>query len=146
MNPKPASASKPSAVIVDIDGTLALITDRNPYSHRGVLKDKPNASVIAVAQALAAAGHVLVIVSGRAEAARADTELWLTRHLGAPFEGPHMRADGDGRQDAVIKREIYERVIKPRYDVLCVLDDRDQTVRMWRHMGLTCLQVAPGEF
>jgi hypothetical protein len=146
VTPKRASARKPSAVIVDIDGTLALITDRNPYSHLGVLKDKPNAAVIAVARALASAGHVLVVVSGRAEAARADTELWLTRHLGAPFEGPHMRDDGDGRQDAVIKREIYEREIAPRYDVLCALDDRDQTVRMWRALGLTCLQVAPGEF
>jgi hypothetical protein len=139
-------ARKPSAVVVDIDGTLAIITDRNPYSHHGVLKDKPNASVIAVTQALAAAGHTLVIVSGRSDAARADTELWLQRHLGAPFEGPHMRADGDGRQDAVIKREIYQREIEAHYDVLCVLDDRDQTVHMWRKLGLTCLQVAPGAF
>ena len=36
--------------------------------------------------------------------------------------------------------------IEPFYDVLCVLDDRDQVVRMWRHRGLTCLQVAPGNF
>ena len=110
------------------------------------MKDKPNAPVIAVAQALASAGHTLVIVSGRSDAARADTELWLKRHLGAPFEGPHMRALGDDRQDAVIKREIYQQEIAPHFEVLCVLDDRDQTVRMWRQLGLTCLQVAPGDF
>jgi hypothetical protein len=137
---------KPSAVIVDVDGTLALITDRSPYSHQGVLKDKPNAPVIAVARALAAQEHALVIVSGRSELAREDTERWLDRHLGVEYDGPFMRADRDGRKDATIKREIYERDIKPNYDVLCVLDDRDQVVEMWRSLGLTCLQVARGDF
>jgi hypothetical protein len=146
MPSKPARAAKPSAVIVDVDGTLAIITDRSPYSHQGVLKDRPNAPVIAVARALASAGHTLVIVSGRSELARADTELWLTRHLGVPFDGPYMRPTRDDRKDEAIKREVYDREIKPRFDVLCVLDDRDQVVRMWRQLGLTCLQVAPGNF
>jgi len=146
MSPKPARTARPSAVIVDVDGTLAIITDRSPYSHQGVLKDKPNAPVIAVARALASAGHTLVIVSGRSELARADTELWLARHLEVPFEGPYMRPIRDDRKDEAIKREIYDREIKPRFDVLCVLDDRDQVVHMWRQLGLTCLQVAPGDF
>ncbi|WP_291378698.1 polynucleotide kinase [Demequina sp.] len=138
--------SLPSAVLVDLDGTLALITDRNPYSHHGVLKDKPNGPVIEVARALASAGHRLVIVSGRSELAREDTELWLARHLGVPFDGPFMRVEGDDRKDAVIKRELYATHIEPFYQVLCVLDDRDQVVWMWRALGLTCLQVAPGDF
>ncbi len=146
MSPKPARSAKPSAVIVDIDGTLAIITDRNPYSHHGVLKDKPNVPVIDVARALASAGHTLVIVSGRSELAREDTELWLARHLGVPFEGPFMRAADDDRKDAIIKKELYKARIGPIYQVLCVLDDRDQVVRMWRAMGLTCLQVAEGNF
>jgi len=136
----------PAAVIIDVDGTLAIITDRSPYSSRGVLKDKPNAPVIAVAAALAAAGNVMIVVSGRSEEARADSEKWLARHLPFDFVGPHMRPTGDGRNDAVLKREIYDREIKPRFDVVCVLDDRDQAVRMWRSLGLTCLQVAPGDF
>jgi len=143
---KTARVAKPSAVIVDIDGTLAIITDRSAYSHKGVLKDKPNAPVIAVARALAQAGHTLVIVSGRSELAREDTELWLTRHLGVPFEGPFMRPARDDRKDEAIKREIYDHEIAPRFDVLCVLDDRDQVVRMWRAFGLVCLQVATGDF
>lgn len=141
-----AHPAKPSAVLVDMDGTLAIITDRSPYSHRGVLKDKPNQPVIDVARALAAAGNRLVIVSGRSELARKETELWLTRHLGVPFDGPFMRAEGDDRKDAIIKRQLYESRIEPFYQVLCVLDDRDQVVRMWRRQGLTCLQVAEGNF
>jgi hydroxymethylpyrimidine pyrophosphatase-like HAD family hydrolase len=140
------TSRRPSAVIVDIDGTLAIITDRNPYDTRGVLKDKPNTPIVEVTRALHAAGHTIVIVSGRSEEARTDTEAWLTKHLRIPFEGPYMRRENDARKDAVIKREIYRELIEPSYDVLCVLDDRDQTVRGWRKLGLTCLQVAPGDF
>ena len=138
--------SRPSAVIVDIDGTLAIITDRNPYSHVGVLRDLPNTPVIEVVRALAEAGHSIIVVSGRSERARKETEAWLKIHLGVPHIGPFLRALNDERQDAVVKREMFREKIAPRFDVLCVLDDRNQTVRMWRKLGLTCLQVAPGNF
>jgi hypothetical protein len=57
-----------------------------------------------------------------------------------------MRKYGDFRQDSIVKREIYERFIAPDYDILCVLDDRNSVVSMWREIGLTCLQVAEGDF
>jgi hypothetical protein len=57
-----------------------------------------------------------------------------------------MRKYGDFRQDSIVKQEIYEQLIAPDYDILCVLDDRQQVVDMWREIGLTCLQVAPGDF
>jgi len=31
-------------------------------------------------------------------------------------------------------------------DVVAVFDDRDKVVNMWREIGLTCMQVAPGNF
>ena len=33
-----------------------------------------------------------------------------------------------------------------RLDIVCVFDDRDKVVDMWRKNGLTCMQVAPGNF
>ena len=30
--------------------------------------------------------------------------------------------------------------------IFCVLDDRDRVVKMWRDLGLTCFQVAQGNF
>ena len=30
--------------------------------------------------------------------------------------------------------------------VVAVFDDRDKVVKMWREIGLTCMQVAPGNF
>ena len=31
-------------------------------------------------------------------------------------------------------------------DIVCVFDDRDKVVKMWRDNGLTCFQVAEGAF
>lgn len=57
-----------------------------------------------------------------------------------------MRPENDYRKDTIIKREIYEKEILNKFNVLFVLDDRDCVVEQWRDMGLTCLQVAEGDF
>jgi hypothetical protein len=57
-----------------------------------------------------------------------------------------MRAAGDSRRDSIVKREIFDDRIRQVWHVKGVLDDRDQVVRMWRDLGLTCVQVAPGDF
>ena len=57
-----------------------------------------------------------------------------------------MRAVGDSRPDPVIKLELFNEHVHDRYDVRVVRDDRNSVVDLWRSMGLTCLQVAPGDF
>ena len=141
--PKPGT---PKAVLVDIDGTTALMAARSPFDETRVHEDRPNAPVIAVIRAMADAGNAVVFLSGRTDACRAATHQWLLEHVRVPFQGLHMRAAGDFRKDATVKRELFDRHIRDRYDVTCVLDDRDQVVAAWRELGLTCLQVAPGNF
>ena len=58
-----------------------------------------------------------------------------------------MRETQDNRKDSIVKHEIYTTCIKDRWDVLFVLDDRNQVVDMWRNtLNLPCLQVAEGDF
>jgi hypothetical protein len=57
-----------------------------------------------------------------------------------------MRKTDDFRKDSIIKEEIYQNEIEGKYNVLCVLDDRNQVVEFWRAKGLVCFQVAPGDF
>jgi hypothetical protein len=45
-----------------------------------------------------------------------------------------------------VKRELFEKHVLPNYYVEFILDDRQQVVDEWRRMGLTCFQVAPGDF
>jgi predicted kinase len=140
----PAEGSVP-AVLVDIDGTVALKGARSPFDETRVHEDRPNLPVITVVRAMAAQGYWLVFVSGRTAGCRAATEKWLAEHVGAQF-GLYMRAEGDKRKDSTVKREIFDEHIREAYDVACVIDDRNQVVTMWRSLGLTVLQCAEGDF
>lgn len=136
----------PHAVIVDIDGTVALKhPDRDIYDLTLVHTDLRNAPVIAAVQAAKRDGMAVVFCSGREDSARAVTAQWIAENVEVPGE-LWMRAAGDMRKDSIVKRELFEAHIRDRYAVQYVLDDRQQVVDMWRSLGLTCLQVAPGDF
>jgi predicted kinase len=136
----------PEVVLVDIDGTVALMSGRSPYDMSRVGEDTPNHAVIAAVRAMHAAGYGVVFCSGRDDSCRAETEAWLDRHVGVPYLALYMREFGDSRKDSVVKREIFEQKINDRYRVVGVFDDRMQVVRMWRDLGLTVFQVADGDF
>ena len=142
--PTPAQP-RPEVVLVDIDGTVALMSGRSPFDWHRVGEDKPNETVISIVRTLSRNGKRVVFMSGRDGSCREETIKWLSRHV---IERPelHMREAGDSRKDSIVKQELYEKHIEPNYDVFVVLDDRNQVVDMWRSLGLICLQVAPGDF
>jgi len=136
----------PAAVLVDIDGTVALMGDRSPYDWSRVGSDTPNEAVIAAVRAMHAAGHAIVFCSGRDAVCRPETEAWLDLFVGVPYEALFMRPEGDNRKDAIVKQEIFETEVRDRWRIVGVFDDRQQVVRMWRALGLTVFQVAEGDF
>ena len=131
-------------IICDLDGTLALLNGRNPYDASTAEQDILNDPVAEIVKHLAAA-YDIILISGRTDTWRAETERWLQKHQ-VPYVQLFMRKEGDFRKDVVVKREFFAKYIKSHWDVLFVLDDRNQVVEMWREVGLTCLQVAPGDF
>lgn len=140
-----APPGAPTAWLVDIDGTLARMNGRTPFEWHRVGEDEPVAVVVDAVHALAARGHRIVVMSGRDEVCRGDTESWLARH-GVPFDELHMRPEGNTEADTVIKRRLFDAHVRTRYAVIGVLDDRNQVVALWRSLGLACFQVAPGDF
>ncbi|WP_229071303.1 AAA family ATPase [Actinoplanes sp. DH11] len=136
----------PEAVLVDIDGTVALMNGRSPYDWHRVGEDAPNPAVVTAVRAMHAAGHAIVFCSGRDAVCRAETEAWLDLFVGVPYEALFMRAAGDSRKDSIVKREIFDHEIRDRWRITGVFDDRQQVVRMWRALGLTVFQVAEGDF
>lgn len=138
--------SLPHAIIVDIDGTVALKhPDRDIYDLTRVHMDLRNEPVIEAVQAAKRDGLAVVYCSGRDASARAETATWIAENVEVPGE-LWMRGEGDRRKDSIVKRELFDTHIRERYNVRYVLDDRQQVVDMWRRLGLTCLQVAPGDF
>lgn len=150
--PPPRIPGLPDALVVDLDGTLAVIGDRDPYDAARADVDTLNEQVAWVARSWLREGttarrddRAVVLVSGRQEKDRGVTERWLRRH-GVEHDGLHLRATGDTRNDAVVKRELYEQHLRGRVNVVLVIDDRQRVVDMWRSLGFQCWQVAPGDF
>jgi len=151
-------------VIADLDGTIALIEHRCHWLDKAqhpeltsderwrrffadCVNDEPNWPVIKAVDALAQAGYRIVIFSGRSDEVRTETITWLDRHglrIGNQYQTLRMRYAGDYTADEVLKRQWIERY--DPFDILCIFDDRKKVVDMWRELGLTCFQVAPGDF
>lgn len=132
-------------VLVDIDGTVSHMVDRSPYEYSKVGSDSPDKNVIDVVDALWKASNTLIFITAREDSCYEETYAWLINNC-PPFSKLYMRKTGDYRSDAEVKKEIYENYIKDKFNVLCVLDDRQSVVDMWRSLGLTCLQVNYGDF
>lgn len=133
------------AIIVDIDGTLAHMGDRSPYDPTKYHEDTVHAVIADIVVVYRSHGYEIIVCSGRDDDYYDTTAKWLTNNK-IPFDVLLMREAGDKREDSIIKKELYLRFIKPKYDVHFVLDDRDRVVKMWREQGLKCLQVAEGDF
>ena len=128
-------------IICDIDGTLALFGNKNPYE-RDFTQDDVNRPI---AEILNNTKKTKILVSGRQDKFRNQTEEWLKDNK-IKFDYLYMRPTGDLRKDFVIKEEIFNNEIKGKFNVRFILDDRNQTVQMWRSLGMTCLQVNYGDF
>lgn len=161
----------PKAILVDLDGTLALFEGRrNPYdASRCDETDDPNPAILYLLKIIDCHnrdicnmadssqagvygrfmdrnGVKIILMSGRDSKYRPPTERWLSKHR-IPYSLLYMRKEGDVRKDSIIKRELYEEHIANKYEVLFVLDDRNQVVDLWRKgLGLHCFQVNYGDF
>ncbi|WNZ06798.1 AAA family ATPase [Streptomyces sp. 11x1] len=146
VEPYTADPALPSAVMRDIDGTLALRGDRGAYDFTRCEEDLLNVSVRGALRSFRGAdGDVIVLLSGRGEEHRDRTEAWLRAHE-VPYDELWMRAAGDRRRDDVVKAELFDRHVRHRFAVRVSLDDRDRVVAVWRRMGLPTWQVNYGNF
>lgn len=135
--------NKETVLLIDIDGTLAHTSGkRSSYDYEKVDVDDVDDNLRML---LSDIHRKKVIISGREDSCRQQTIKWLITN-GIQFDEILMRKTGDSRKDSIIKEEIFWEHIEPNYNVLCVFDDRDQVVKMWRSLGIKCLQVEPGNF
>ena len=136
----------PSAIIFDVDGTLAHFGDRRgPFDWKSVEVDAVDDIISRQFKMHKKYGDTIIVVSGRDESCKEETLAWLKKYGMFPDE-IFMRPKGDYRKDSLIKKEIYENHLKGKYNIVLIYDDRDQVVKVWRDLGLKCLQVEYGEF
>ena len=144
-------------VIFDLDGTLALIDSRRELSIGDDGKmdwskffdpdmvdlDDPNTPVITMANLLSNT-HRIWILSGRSDVTQQATIDWLDKN-NVTYDHLVMRPqDHLYMPDNDLKQMWLDNIGKD--NVAMVFDDRQQVVDMWRSNGLTCFQVADGDF
>ena len=150
-------------IIFDLDGTLALVDHRRHLVdgsegkkdfdafHRACVDDPPNMPIIKLTRYFALLSFHIEIWSGRSSAVRQQTTDWLTRNE-VKFDVLRMRRTGDYTPDNLLKEFWFDNwlgIYKPPEGLannLLVFDDRDKVVAMWRRRGITCCQVAEGDF
>ena len=149
---------KDKIVIFDLDGTLALIDDRRDLATKdngkfdwdvffnpdNISLDLPNQPVIDMANLLHKQGFRIFILSGRSDVTHQATVDWLNDN-GVWWDHLVMRPQNQlYLPDNDLKQGWLDTIGKD--NVAMVFDDRQQVVDMWRSNGLTCFQVADGDF
>ncbi len=139
----------PDCIICDIDGTLANNDWRDPFNTTKCDKDGAYENIINLLSQYwiddESDRPQIILMSGREDSCMLQTKKWLA-DFQVLYDSLLMRKTDDHRKDSIVKKEIYEDNIQGKFNVRFVLDDRDQVVEMWRELGLTCLQVAAGDF
>lgn len=144
-----------NAFVFDVDGTLADHTERfqhlkeTPKNWKDykakVHLDKPIMPIIRILKALEDAGYYTILLTGRSEEQRVETEKWFHAHE-IYYSFMLMRSTGDFRPDMEVKKELYLKYIDPDYYVHAIFEDRSRMVETWRAMGINTLQVADGDY
>lgn len=145
--------------LCDIDGTLTwrdpdnllFSNTRGIHDYHRVSEDMYHPDVFNTVGSLQKAGAKIIFVSGRPESCREDTVAWINAPeiLKCDDDNPlYMRTTGDRRPDTIVKRELFDTLIRPMdYEILGVFDDRNRVVKMWREqLGLTVFHVADHSF
>lgn len=139
-------------VIVDYDGTISdgthrlnLLPTANQHLTETWLEfnqaakyDEPIDNTIAVVNALYDAGKIIIVLTGRADHVRDDSEEWLRYH-GVKHHHLVMRRATDNRKDTIIKEEFLRILGIGR--ILCAFDDSPSVIAHFRSLGLTVYAV-----
>lgn len=148
---------KQDIIIFDIDGTLANSEERAETFLSGDVKDwdsfydncdkddciQPTCDLCRMLENNPL--YEVFYLTGRPESAREKTMAWMHEH-NLRGRNLFMRKDGDHRPDYVFKKDVYETEFMLDYNVVAVFEDRQQCVDMWRELGITCYQVAKGDY
>lgn len=132
----PVQFNLPSAIVCDIDGTLAIRGERGIYEFEKCEVDTVCQEVKQILEMIKNQMEVkILIMTGREAAHRGVTERWLLTNT-IPYDTLYMRSAWDGNKGYIIKKQLYDTFIKDKFNVLFVMEDEKYAIRMWKAEGL----------
>lgn len=144
-----------NVVIFDLDGTLAdgrhrlhALPKVDPHLPRSwdefnklAIYDKPIKDNIRLCNLLSICQHI-IILTGRNEIVRKETEQWLSDNK-VFYDELIMRGLDDDRKDIHTKEEVIKKLGVD--NILCAFDDLPHVVKHFRSLGITTHQVTEHE-
>ena len=133
----------PTAIVVDIDGTIADYGDhRGPFEWDKVHLDDPRREIISIVRAMRADTKAKVIVlSGRDSICRAATLDWIEKFVHFDDFELYMRPHSSMEKDRIVKEKLFFDHVADRFSVMFAIDDRKQMIHFWNDIGVTCVNV-----
>lgn len=136
---------KSPCIVCDLDGCLAIHSGRLPYDWDKLKSDKFDPRLLDIIYKFHQSGVRLVFLTGRPQSTREETENWLNSKIRSDYD-LIMRPTSDNRSGDIVKKELWEKYVEPYYNTLCVFEDSNKCVEMWRDLGLLTCQVANGDY
>ena len=135
-----------SAVLVDMDGTLADVSsmrhyvkgDRKDFDrfHKSACLFAPvNEEVREYLRDASEMGTAVLIVTARKRMWGDLTKQWLDKHR-IPYDRIYMRANNDQRKDYLVKKDILARIHSQGYNVVMAIDDNPNVIKLWESEGI----------
>jgi len=133
------------AIIVDLGGTLAHRTNRlkSEYMER-FHEDRVDETVRDLVNLINDSGVMVIILTGQRERSRIITEKWL-KNNNVKFDLLFMKPNDIVMDTLDWKKLVYDTQIKGTVDIKFILEDREDTVEMWRNNKVKCFQTASGQ-
>lgn len=137
------------AVVFDLDGTLAMTTDKknrhvsqHPKFENKAINAEVNEDILKKMEKARKNGDNIVILTARSADYRDVTKKWLAHH-GVPYDALVMRPSDNTKDDQKVKRSLLEEDILPKFDVKKAYDDRKVNIKMFDKLGIDAKRVKP---
>ena len=136
---------KTPCVIIDLDGTAMLHNGRLPFDWDKIPTDIFDPRLLQLIYKFHLSAVKIIFLTGRPESTRNATDNCINSKIWSGYE-LIMRPNNDNRSGDIVKKELWEKYVEPYYNTLCVFEDSNKCVNMWRDLGLLTCQVANGEY
>lgn len=141
--------SLPPAVIFDLDFTIMYRQNRGPFEYAKADTDKVDPKAKWMIQRWIDDGITIIFLTGRditdTSIKAIQTALGIDRIKklsGAYFPYEIFgRNEGDRRSSVIVKKELYEKEVEGKYNVLMAFDDDQEVVNMYKSKGIFASKV-----
>lgn len=140
--------SLPSAVIFDLDYTVMYRQNRGPFEYAKADTDKVDPRAKWMIQRWIDDGITIIFLTGRD--ATNESINAIRKALGIErikIDGKYFpyeilgRTKGDFRSSVIVKKELYEKEVEGKYNVIMAFDDDQEVVDMYKSKGLFASKV-----